>query len=342
MLNRNSILTLAATSQTAIKFCIVSCLVLSLVSLLGFISPFIDIFSHFRWQYAILLFISAVYALMMRMKVIAGMSIAGTLINAALVGYLWLPPDQAATSSDQAKASSISAAADGDASTQESGSLSILNMNLYYHNYDYAAMAAEIQKVNAEVVTLEELTPEGLSHLKEALASYPYQCTVTETNPFGIGIFSKREFVHSEKNPCNLPGSLIMQADVNVGKKLVSILAIHNFAPISARAMNVDNEVTEGLKRFVADRKNGSIIVIGDINSSPWSNIFSRLFHAGDFVDSERGFGLQASWPTTDPLLMVPIDHCFFTRDWRCTKRQLGDSIGSDHYPLLVELTGKN
>jgi hypothetical protein len=58
--------------------------------------------------------------------------------------------------------------------------------------------------------------------------------------------------------------------------------------------------------------------LIGDMYSTPCSNIFPQLIDSEWFRDSERAFGLQCSWPVGMPLLSIPIDPCLFTGDRFC------------------------
>jgi endonuclease/exonuclease/phosphatase family metal-dependent hydrolase len=55
-------------------------------------------------------------------------------------------------------------------------------------------------------------------------------------------------------------------------------------------------------------------------------------------ADSHRGHGFESSWPTWSPLLRAPIDNCLVSAGLAVTKRTRGPALGSDHYPLLVEL----
>ncbi len=77
----------------------------------------------------------------------------------------------------------------------------------------------------------------------------------------------------------------------------------------------------------------------GDFNSTPWSWPVRRLLSSTDLLNSQVGFGLQPSFSAeTNLLLRVPIDHLFHSPALEVTDRQLGPPLGSDHFPLIVDL----
>jgi endonuclease/exonuclease/phosphatase (EEP) superfamily protein YafD len=93
------------------------------------------------------------------------------------------------------------------------------------------------------------------------------------------------------------------------------------------------------------------LIVVGDLNTSPWSAEFMTLTKKTGLRDSQLGYGLQPSWPmllpyfgvNTQPnlltqLLQVPIDHVLVSEQIQVFSRHTGPFIGSDHLPVTVEL----
>jgi endonuclease/exonuclease/phosphatase (EEP) superfamily protein YafD len=297
-------------------------LFISLASLLGSLSPVIDIFSHFRWQYTVMSVISSVLLLFARRRKLAAIMIIGSLANAACLLFLFVPEGT-------------------NASSKTKDSLSILNMNLQTANQSYELVDNAIHKYSPDIITLQELTPWMCAHLKSVLTDYPYQCLIPRTDPYGIGMFSKRKLVHVDENPLKLLGSLVIQGDIEVNSRIVSVLSIHACGPTSSLGCELDKTIADNLAKFRAEDPNRSVILIGDMNSTPWSNIFRQLKNSERFRDSERGFGLQCSWPVGIPILAIPIDHCLFTPDWSCKSRAVGSRVGSDHYPLFVQL-GRN
>lgn len=77
-------------------------------------------------------------------------------------------------------------------------------------------------------------------------------------------------------------------------------------------------------------------IVMGDLNATPWSPSFRHLLRAGRLFDSLQGFGLQVTWPRSNPLLRIPIDHALLGPALAATDRGTGPSFGSEHRSLHV------
>ncbi len=81
-----------------------------------------------------------------------------------------------------------------------------------------------------------------------------------------------------------------------------------------------------------------SRIVVGDMNSTEGSPHFADFLRRAGLRDSRLGFGRQPSWPTGWPY-RIALDHAFVSDDLAVLERRLGPSIGSDHFPLILDLS---
>ena len=80
-------------------------------------------------------------------------------------------------------------------------------------------------------------------------------------------------------------------------------------------------------------------IVAGDLNDVAWSHV-TRLFRRlSNALDPRIGRGLYATFNARWPLMRWPLDHIFFTEDFRLVRLERMGFIGSDHFPILVELS---
>ena len=94
-----------------------------------------------------------------------------------------------------------------------------------------------------------------------------------------------------------LPDGAALEARLQFAGQEVRILSLRAMAPVGlARAEACDLQFA-----WVADWCRASpvpVIVLGDLNATPWSYAFSRLIREGGLIDSSRGFGLQPTWRT--------------------------------------------
>lgn len=93
---------------------------------------------------------------------------------------------------------------------------------------------------------------------------------------------------------------------------------------------------SDAARRWV-DQGRGPTLVAGDFNMPVESRIFQT--HWGDFDDafSEAGVGFGMS--KNNGWIRVRIDHILMSRAWHADHVQTGIDLGSDHLPVIADLT---
>ena len=143
----------------------------------------------------------------------------------------------------------------------------------------------------------------------------------------------------------SLPDGEAIEARIAVEERDVVVLAFHAMAPIGlAKAAIRDAQFAWVARRCRAGTQ--PVIVLGDLNATPWSQPFGRLLREGGLIDSTQGFGMQPTWRTRyGPLsgvlawpMRIPIDHCLHSPGLMATAREIGPACGSNHFPLLITL----
>ncbi|MFB6279563.1 MAG: endonuclease/exonuclease/phosphatase family protein [Salinibacter sp.] len=91
------------------------------------------------------------------------------------------------------------------------------------------------------------------------------------------------------------------------------------------------------LAREIQDR-DGPTIVGGDLNDVSWSYT-TRLFQKiSGLLDPRIGRGLYNTFHARYPLIRYPLDHVFHSEHFALSELKVLPYIGSDHFPVLVEL----
>lgn len=117
----------------------------------------------------------------------------------------------------------------------------------------------------------------------------------------------------------------------------MAILGTHPLPPISAEYSRLRDEQLERVARF-ARTVASPLLLLGDLNTSPWSDRFRSFLRESGLHDSALGRGLQATWPAGWWPFSIPIDHGLYSAGLAVLSRRVGSFVGSDHYPILAEV----
>jgi endonuclease/exonuclease/phosphatase (EEP) superfamily protein YafD len=209
----------------------------------------------------------------------------------------------------------------------------VLSFNLRASNEQFAAVIDYIDEVDADVVFLHEVSRPW--ELAIASADLDYQIYNSREGDliFATLVMTKDEAdVHSYG--FELRGPRAVQVEVDG----LTLLGIHPLSPTDEERAHLRNQQL-GFVREWFETTPGPRVVAGDFNATPWSYPFRQLVNESGAQNSQRGFGLQASYPVrASALLRVPIDHLLLSEDLGVVDRQLGPALGSDHFPLVVDL----
>ncbi len=220
----------------------------------------------------------------------------------------------------------------------DSAPLRAMLVNVHTSNKNYARLKEIIAEYNPDFILLEEVDSLWLKELDAITNSYQHYITYPRDDNFGIAMLSRIPF---EKSKIVYIGNAEVPsvfAQLDSSGKLLTILGTHPLPPGNKEYARWGNEQLSAIPEFIkSNRINTSLIVLGDLNTTPWSFYFKRLLKETGLQDSTRGWGIQPTWPTMLLPLLIPIDHFLHSSDIRILKRQTGNNIGSDHYPLIVD-----
>jgi endonuclease/exonuclease/phosphatase (EEP) superfamily protein YafD len=218
-----------------------------------------------------------------------------------------------------------------------SPTLRLLVANVYKKNHDYQAIADLIRRERPDVVGLVEVLPHLVAGLEATgvAREYPYRY-VHPVGVQGLALWFREPPVAVEEPAIFAPrGNPVYRATVNLGGRPVRLWLVHPPNPIGVGRERANPDL-EALGRAVG-RERGTRIVAGDMNRTEGSPYFGDFLVASGLRDSRLGLGPQPSWPAWSPY-RIPIDHAFISDDLAVVDRRLGPSIGSDHFPLILDV----
>lgn len=220
-------------------------------------------------------------------------------------------------------------------SRPESPRLRVVSYNMLHSNPRTPEAAAHIAALEPDVVVLLELTAEQLPVFMDALPGW-HQVSQPRQDAFGIAVLTREAPTHVERLDLGADAMPAFALGLVVGGRDVTLAAMHPPPPVSARLSHTRDRMLRAISAWAADRAE-PVVVVGDLNATPWSAVMREILREGPLRSTER-FGLQATWPSFLGALGVPIDHALVAGAIEAVDRRIEPAFGSDHRMLLVEL----
>jgi endonuclease/exonuclease/phosphatase (EEP) superfamily protein YafD len=291
-------------------------------TVLGFLGQwawFCELFSHFRVQYLVGLLVLSLLLLVGKHKKVAVLCFVVAMINLFCVLQLFLFRPNVSTWEYPFK------------------NHRAMLINVHSEMGDPELVMDVIREQKPELLVLEEVTESWMQALSGLTNSLPYCVSSPREDNFGIALFSKYPLIGKNILFLGEAGVPSILASLKMDGSIVDMLATHPLPPAGAAYTAFRNEQLDRVAECVKDRS--PLLLLGDLNMTPWSPSFHRFIEQSGLQDSAKGYGIQPSWPAHFLLLGIPIDHCLHSRDIHITRRRTGSRVGSDHLPLIVDFT---
>jgi endonuclease/exonuclease/phosphatase (EEP) superfamily protein YafD len=216
-----------------------------------------------------------------------------------------------------------------------SATIEILTFNAEISNPDRAAVAEFIADEDPDLVFIFESSFEWEDTIRQSGLPLQIISVVPRGRLAGVTVLA-RPSLNPGLVPVDLTGEVSAVA-VDLGDERIEVLGIHPVSPTSPGRSAARDRLIARAADWVATR-DGEVVVVGDLNATPWSHAYSSLLLRGGLVDTLRGQGLQPTWPSGWGPLMIPIDHVLHTPGLGSADRRVGPELGSSHRPVLVDI----
>lgn len=302
---------------------VIPAVALALVSLAAFAGQWVwwlDVLANFRVQYLVGLTALGVILMMSKWRRIG----FGVLVVAAVNLVLVLPLF-------------VGSPGDVDPATP---SIRVMSYNLLSTSESYSDVIDYIEAIDADLIFLYEASRPWEVAVEGADLDYEVIRPRSDDLIFGTLVLVRG----SDIEGISYGFAETRPRAVEIGFRpsdwpiVARVLSTHPLAPTSEERAKLRDAQLGFATDWAADQE-GAFAVVGDFNATPWSWPFRRMVADTELRNSQIGFGLQASFAaTSSPLLRVPIDHLLHSEALVVRERRLGPAMGSDHFPLVVDL----
>ena len=280
---------------------------------LGIWSSHVERMSHFRlWWIGLLVLLTAWFFWKRRRVLSAGAMVLAVWAMVPLAPYWMSPP----------------------AVSGEKG-LTFLAWNVLWENPAKELALPWLSTQGADVLVLTECTDEWRERLAPLKKIYPHQISSGRDGAEGMWLLSR--YPLDAPDPDGLAAAKPwISTEMHAPGGRVRIIGMHPRTPRSGARFDQRNAQYDRAAE-IAINAGMPVVLLGDLNCTPYSPWFQRLLERGKLRDSALGFGLHSTWRSNG--IGLPIDHILVSGDWHVIRRSVHpDRMGSDHHPVIAEL----
>lgn len=218
--------------------------------------------------------------------------------------------------------------------------LRLVTANVLLDNPDVDRLAGELSRTGADVILLQEITPENIAVLQAAPLWAAYPERVADPLPGFHGSLILSRLPVTDGRAIDVAGMPMTRADISTAAGPVRIVDVHAKAPVDDVNTAIWVDQLAALARMQAPA-GSALVMAGDFNATVDHGPFQRILAAGKrdaFLVAGSGYG--ATWPQwSGPVPPVMrLDHVVVGDGVDVVAVHDEASAGSDHRRLVADL----
>ena len=226
--------------------------------------------------------------------------------------------------------------------TRRHPSFRLMITNVQMENTRHDLLLRVIEDAAPDVVLAVETDAAWARGLEPLERTYPHVLKQPQENWYGMMLFSRLplhearcEFLVQDDIP-----SMHAVLELPGGVKVF----LHGIHPRPPEPIRDQDSTPRDAELVVVGKAIGhaggrTTVVAGDLNDVAWSPTSELFIRLSGLLDPRRGRGMYNSYNARNPIFRYPLDHVFHSNDFRLVELRRLPKIGSDHYPMLVELS---
>ena len=213
--------------------------------------------------------------------------------------------------------------------------------NVLMENERYDLWLSVMAQADPDIIVALEVDRKWMAALAPLRQTHPHVAESVQDNYYGMAAFSrlpmeKGELRHlvDEETP-----SIRTTFRLRDGSP-VRLYALHPKPPEPIRNQDSaprDAELVLVAKEIAAAPPEPTV-VCGDLNDVAWSDTTRIFLRLSGLLDPRVGRGLLNTFNANNPLFRFPLDHVFHSNHFRLFRLTRLPKVGSDHFPVLIEL----
>jgi endonuclease/exonuclease/phosphatase (EEP) superfamily protein YafD len=214
----------------------------------------------------------------------------------------------------------------------------VASINVLYTNGQFQRVADFIHHERPDAVVLVEMNETWRRALAGLKKEFPYRYETLGVSHRGVNLWSRLPMKDVGVLPIEARREPAVQATLLSQGRSLRLFGVHANWPIAPRCAARRNRQVVLLAERARAPTGMPLLVVGELNVTPFSPHFTRLLANGGLRSAADGFGWQPTWPSVIPLAGIQIDHALVNPAVTVENFRRGPFDGSDHRPIIVDL----
>jgi endonuclease/exonuclease/phosphatase (EEP) superfamily protein YafD len=214
-------------------------------------------------------------------------------------------------------------------------SFRLLTANLNWRAESHGPALAKLAGTGSDLVVIQEATAATRRELEHRLAHLPHRLGAGHSH---VMVMSRWP-LHPAGAPA-LPGAAHRGLDLRVAHPAgaLRLLALHLQVPRRPRDLGPRRQQLEWLAGRLRSGEPGPMLVVGDLNASPWSWSLAQLVRRFGLATAVPAWPWRATWPASAGWFGLQLDHVLVRGPLARGRGRVHRLPGSDHRALEVDL----
>lgn len=219
---------------------------------------------------------------------------------------------------------------------------SLLVTNVKMKNRNSQPLLELIKTKQPDLLLAMEVDDWWFNQLKELETNYPFSQRTINNVTYGMILYSKYPIENKEVNYLQNDNVPSFRNEIMFNDSIV--MQIHCVHPVPPKLFEdlPDNENQEAvaLEKLGTEIENRTkpTLVAGDLNATVWSYVDDLTKTENILNDVRVGRGFFNTYGAENIFFRWPLDHVFVTKEFKLKSLERLSKIGSDHFPIYVEL----
>ena len=221
--------------------------------------------------------------------------------------------------------------------------LVLISANVLRSNRDFSAVRQAIASANPDCFGLIELDQAWADAFEELDERYSYTLLDPhDEDGYGMGLYCQGSLVRSSRVirlGDDLPPMIEASLETSDGQ-VFDLILVHTYSPASLEDWRRRDRQLELLAEEVS-RRERPVVIMGDLNTTMWSQGYQELVSRGSLLDPRVGQGIVPTWtllPEIAFLPLLPLDHALLSPVLGTVEVDRLFLPGSDHWAVVLKM----